>query len=45
MGEALAMGPLGQIARRVKDIAAARAWYGETLGLRHSLFLRRPRFF
>ena len=35
MGEALAMGPLGQIARRVKDIAAARAWYGQTLGLRH----------
>ena len=31
----LTMGPLGQIARKVKDIAAARAWYGETLGLKH----------
>jgi DNA-binding CsgD family transcriptional regulator/catechol 2,3-dioxygenase-like lactoylglutathione lyase family enzyme len=30
-----APGPIGQIARTVKDIAAARAWYGETLGLPH----------
>jgi DNA-binding CsgD family transcriptional regulator/catechol 2,3-dioxygenase-like lactoylglutathione lyase family enzyme len=30
-----ALGPLGQIARRVKDIAAARKWYGEVLGLTH----------
>lgn len=29
------LGPIGQIARTVKDIAAARAWYGETLGLPH----------
>lgn len=29
------IGPLGQIARRVKDIAAARRWYGEVLGLPH----------
>ena len=35
MGEGLQMGPIGQIARRVKDIAAARAWYGEVLRLRH----------
>lgn len=35
MDEALSMGPLGQIARRVKDIAAARKWYGEVLGLPH----------
>jgi catechol 2,3-dioxygenase-like lactoylglutathione lyase family enzyme len=35
MGEDLQMGPLGQIARRVKDIAAARQWYGEVLGLKH----------
>lgn len=35
MGEALRIGPVGQIARRVKDIAAARRWYGETLGLPH----------
>jgi catechol 2,3-dioxygenase-like lactoylglutathione lyase family enzyme len=35
MGEVLHIGPLGQIARRVKDIAAARQWYGEVLGLKH----------
>jgi DNA-binding CsgD family transcriptional regulator/catechol 2,3-dioxygenase-like lactoylglutathione lyase family enzyme len=29
------LGPLGQIARRVADIAAARKWYGEVLGLPH----------
>ena len=32
MGEVLQIGALGQIARRVKDIAAARHWYGEVLG-------------
>src|SRR5262249_36606996 len=31
----LHIGSLGQIARRVKDIAAARKWYGEVLGLKH----------
>ena len=31
----LTMGPLGQVSRKVKDIAAARKWYGETLGLKH----------
>ncbi len=31
----LKLGPIGQIARSVKDISAARAWYGETLGLTH----------
>jgi DNA-binding CsgD family transcriptional regulator/catechol 2,3-dioxygenase-like lactoylglutathione lyase family enzyme len=31
----LAMGPLGQIARSVKDIKAARAWYETVLGLPH----------
>jgi DNA-binding CsgD family transcriptional regulator/catechol 2,3-dioxygenase-like lactoylglutathione lyase family enzyme len=35
MGESLQMGPVGQIARRVKDIAAARKWYGDVLGLKH----------
>jgi DNA-binding CsgD family transcriptional regulator/catechol 2,3-dioxygenase-like lactoylglutathione lyase family enzyme len=30
-----AMGPIGQIARSVKDIFAARAWYGDVLGLTH----------
>jgi DNA-binding CsgD family transcriptional regulator/catechol 2,3-dioxygenase-like lactoylglutathione lyase family enzyme len=35
MDEALQIGPVGQIARRVKDISAARQWYGEVLGLKH----------
>ncbi len=35
MNEALALGPIGQIARQVKNIAAARHWYGEVLGLKH----------
>jgi catechol 2,3-dioxygenase-like lactoylglutathione lyase family enzyme len=35
MKETLKLGPLGQIARRVRDTAAARKWYGESLGLRH----------
>jgi catechol 2,3-dioxygenase-like lactoylglutathione lyase family enzyme len=35
MNEALRIGSIGQIARRVKDIAAARRWYGEVLGLPH----------
>jgi DNA-binding CsgD family transcriptional regulator/catechol 2,3-dioxygenase-like lactoylglutathione lyase family enzyme len=29
------MGPIGQISRQVKDIEAARRWYGEVLGLPH----------
>jgi len=29
------LGPVGQIARTVGDIAAARVWYGEVLGLKH----------
>jgi catechol 2,3-dioxygenase-like lactoylglutathione lyase family enzyme len=35
MDAPLTLGPIGQIARSVKDIAAARAWYGDVLGLRH----------
>ena len=35
MGETLTIGPIGQIARKVRDIAAARVWYGEILGLKH----------
>ena len=31
----LKLGAIGQIARSVKDIAAARTWYGEVLGLDH----------
>jgi extradiol dioxygenase family protein/DNA-binding CsgD family transcriptional regulator len=29
------LGPIGQVARSVRDIAAARRWYGEVLGLPH----------
>jgi catechol 2,3-dioxygenase-like lactoylglutathione lyase family enzyme len=29
------LGAIGQIGRSVKDIAAARQWYGEMLGLEH----------
>jgi DNA-binding CsgD family transcriptional regulator/catechol 2,3-dioxygenase-like lactoylglutathione lyase family enzyme len=35
MDTPLALGPIGQIARTVKDIVAARAWYGDVLGLKH----------
>lgn len=35
MGEGLKLGALGQVARRVKNIAEARRWYGEVLGLTH----------
>jgi DNA-binding CsgD family transcriptional regulator/catechol 2,3-dioxygenase-like lactoylglutathione lyase family enzyme len=35
MTASMDIGLIGQIARSVKDVAAARAWYGETLGLRH----------
>ena len=31
----LTLGALGQISRHVLDIAAARRWYGEVLGLPH----------
>lgn len=29
------LGALGQVSRKVRDIAAARSWYGEVLGLTH----------
>ncbi|MBV9550027.1 MAG: VOC family protein [Alphaproteobacteria bacterium] len=35
MADAGTLGALGQISRKVKDIAAARKWYGEVLGLTH----------
>jgi len=35
MTDTLAIGPIGQIARSVKAIAAASHWYGEVLGLPH----------
>lgn len=31
----IALGPVGQIARTVKDVVAARRWYGDVLGLQH----------
>ena len=35
MSESLSLGPLGQIARNVKNISAAVRFYGEVLGLAH----------
>jgi DNA-binding CsgD family transcriptional regulator/catechol 2,3-dioxygenase-like lactoylglutathione lyase family enzyme len=35
MDSKLALGPLGQISRTVKDIKQAEAWYGSVLGLPH----------
>ncbi len=35
MDAQLTMGAIGQIARSVSDVEAARRWYGETLGLQH----------
>jgi DNA-binding CsgD family transcriptional regulator/extradiol dioxygenase family protein len=35
MAENLTLGAIGQIARHVVDIEAARHWYGEVLGLPH----------
>lgn len=35
MEQDVRLGPIGQIARTVKDIGAARQWYGELLGLPH----------
>ena len=35
MEQEVKLGVLGQISRTVRDIAAARTWYGEMLGLTH----------
>ena len=35
MDDQIKLGALGQISRTVRDIAAARTWYGEALGLAH----------
>jgi DNA-binding CsgD family transcriptional regulator/catechol 2,3-dioxygenase-like lactoylglutathione lyase family enzyme len=35
MDQDIRLGAIGQIARTVKDVAAARAWYGDVLGLPH----------
>ncbi len=35
MDASVSLGTIGQIARTVTDISAARVWYGDVLGLRH----------
>lgn len=35
MTDNFTLGPVGQVARAVNDIEAARAWYGDVLGLTH----------
>jgi len=41
----LALGAVGQIARSVKDIEAARKWYSESLGLEHLYSFGKLAFF
>ena len=41
----LHLGPIGQISRTVRDIDAARAWYGEVLGLKHLYTFGKLAFF
>jgi DNA-binding CsgD family transcriptional regulator/predicted enzyme related to lactoylglutathione lyase len=43
--EASVLGPIGQISRTVADIAAATAFYGETLGLPHLFTFGELAFF
>ena len=45
MIEETKLGPIGQIARSVKDVAAARIWYGEVLGLEHLYYFGNLAFF
>jgi len=45
MNDATAFGALGQISRHVRDIAAARQWYGDVLGLRHLYTYGKLSFF
>jgi DNA-binding CsgD family transcriptional regulator/catechol 2,3-dioxygenase-like lactoylglutathione lyase family enzyme len=45
MTETVQLGPVGQIARSVKDIAAAQQWYGEVLGLPHLYTFGKLAFF
>ena len=35
MTDQVTLGALGQVSRKVRDISAARVWYGEVLGLTH----------
>lgn len=41
----LQLGPIGQIAREVKDIARAEAWYRDVLGLPHLYTFGKLAFF
>lgn len=45
MEQDIKLGVLGQIARTVKDIEAARIWYGEVLGLTHMYSFGNLAFF
>ncbi|HEY8572963.1 LuxR C-terminal-related transcriptional regulator [Phenylobacterium sp.] len=45
MDAQLQLGPIGQIARSVADIAAAQRWYGEVLGLEHLYTFGKLAFF
>ena len=45
MEQTVTLGALGQISRTVKDIEAARRWYGEVLGLPHLYSFGKLAFF
>ena len=45
MTQDVKLGAIGQIARTVRDIEAARAWYGEVLGLTHLYSFGKLAFF
>jgi len=45
MEQTVTLGVLGQISRTVKDIEAARRWYGEALGLPHLYSFGKLAFF
>ena len=45
MSGSLQLGPLGQVARAVKDIAVAEAWYRDALGLMHLYTYGKLAFF
>ena len=45
MDQPVKLGVLGQISRTVRDVAAARTWYGEMLGLAHLYSFGKLAFF
>ena len=45
MDKTTSIGPIGQIARSVRDIAAAQHWYGDILGLKHLFTFGNLAFF